>query len=348
MERLKGKRLNDNRNVVAAVIRDKEFQWGGCLFVLALVAAFLISASALAQSYPTKAIKMIVPFPPGGISDVLARVIGQKLSESWGQPVVIENRPGAGTTIAADFVAKSPPDGYTLYFIDITSHAINASLYRKLSYDSVKDFAPVMLVTSTPLMLVLHPSVPAKSVKELIALAKSKPGQLNIAHSGIGTITHLTGEMFKSMAGIDMVNIPYTGSAPATTAVLSGEASMIFSTMPPALTHTKAGKLRALAVTTPTRVAAAPDISTMVEAGVPGFESVLWNGILAPAKTPKEIIDKINSEMRRILQMPDVKERFAAQGGEIGPSTPEQLAAHIKAEIAKWAKVVKASGAQVD
>ncbi len=316
--------------------------------VLAVALLTIPWGSALAQTYPTKTIKIVVPFAPGGISDVLARVLGQKLNESWGQPVVIENRPGAGTTIGADFVVKSPPDGYTLYFIDITTHAINASLYRKLPYDSIKDFSPVMLVTSTPLMLVLHPSVQAKSVKELIALAKSKPGQLNIAHSGLGTITHLTGEMFKSTVGVDMVNIPYTGSAPATTAVLSGEASMIFSTMPPALTHTKAGKLRALAVTTPKRVAAAPDVPTMIEAGVPGFESVLWNGILMPPKTPKEIIDKINSEMRRILQMPDVKERFFAQGGETSPSTPEQLAAHLKSEIEKWGKIVKASGARAD
>lgn len=317
---------------------------------LALGVALLTipAGSALAQSYPAKTIKIVVPFAPGGISDVLARVIGQKLNESWGQPVVIENRPGAGTTIAADFVVKSPPDGYTVYFIDITTHAINASLYRKLPYDSIKDFAPVTLVTSTPLMLVLHPSVQAKSVKELIALAKSKPGQLNIAHSGLGTITHLTGEMFKSTVGIDMVNIPYTGSAPATTAVLSGEAAMIFSTMPPAMTHTKAGKLRAMAVTTPKRVAAAPDVPTMIEAGVPGFESVLWSGILMPPKTPKAIIDKINSEMRRILQMPDVKERFLAQGGEISPGTPEQLAAHLKSEIEKWGKIIKASGARAD
>lgn len=316
--------------------------------VLAVALLTIPGGSALAQSYPAKTLKIIVPFAPGGISDVLARVLGQKLNESWGQPVVIENRPGAGTTIAADFIAKSPPDGYTLYFIDLTTHAINASLYRKLPYDSIKDFAPVMLVTSTPLMLVSHPSVPAKSVKELIALAKSKPGQLNIAHSGLGTITHLTGEMFKSTLGIDMVNIPYTGSAPATTAVLSGEASMIFSTMPPAMTHTKAGKLRAMAVTTPKRVAAAPDVPTMIEAGVPGFESVLWSGILMPPKTPKEIIDKINSEMRRILQMPDVKERFFAQGGETSPSTPEQLAAHLKSEIEKWGKIIKASGARAD
>lgn len=316
--------------------------------VLAVALFTVAGDDALAQSYPNKTVKIVIPFPPGGISDVLGRVIGQKLGEVWGQPVVVENRPGAGTTIAADSIAKSPPDGYTLYYIDITTHAINASLYKKLPYDSIKDFAPVMLVTSTPLMLVLHPSVPAKSVKELIALAKAKPGQLNIAHSGPGTIVHLTGELFKSTAGIDMVNIPYTGSAPATTAVLSGEGSMIFSTMPPALTHMKAGRLRALAVTTAKRVAPAPDVPTMIEAGVPGFESVLWNGILVSAKTPREIVDKINSDMRRILQLPDVKERFAAQGGEISPSTPAELAAHLKSEIEKWGKVVRVSGARID
>jgi tripartite-type tricarboxylate transporter receptor subunit TctC len=317
-------------------------------FVLALSTTLLISASALAQGYPAKSIKMIVPFPPGGISDVISRIVAQKLSENWGQPVVVENRPGAGTTIAADFIAKSPPDGYTLYFTDITTHSINASLYRKLSYDSLKSFAPVSMVTSTPLILVMHPSVPANSVKEVIALAKSKPGQINIAHSGIGTITHLAAEMFKSMAGIEMVNIPYTGSAPATTGILSGEASLIFSTMPAGLPHVKAGKLKGLAVTTPKRVAAAPDISTMIEAGVPGFEAVLYSGILAPATTPKEIVGKLNGEVRRILQMADVKERFAQQGGEPSPSTPEELGEQIKSLVERWAKVVKASGAKVD
>jgi tripartite-type tricarboxylate transporter receptor subunit TctC len=348
MKRLKGKCPCGSGNVETVLIRDKRCKLGGCLFIVALFAAFLMSASALAQSYPNKAIKMIVPFPPGGISDVLSRIVGQKVSESWGQPVVIENRPGAGTTIAADFIAKSPSDGYTLYFTDITTHAINASLYRKLSYDSLKSFAPVTAVTSTPLVLVMHPSVPATSVKELIALAKSKPGQLNIAHSGIGTITHLAGEMFKTMAGVEMVNIPYTGSAPATTGILSGEASLLFSTMPAGLPHVKAGKLRGLAVTTPKRVATAPDILTMIEAGVPGFEAVLWSGILAPANTPKEIISKLNSELRRILQLPDVRERFAGQGGEPSPGTPEELGARMKSLIEMWAKVVKASGAKVD
>ncbi len=348
MERFKDKCPYGSSNVETALIRDRRFNFGWLFFVWALSAAFLMSASALAQSYPTKAIKMIVPFPPGGISDVISRIVGQKLSESWGQPVVIENRPGAGTRIAAEFIAKSTPDGYTLYFTDITTHSINASLYSKLPYDSLKSFAPVIMVTSTPLILVMHPSVPAKSVKELIDLAKSKPGQLNIGISGIGTITHLAGEMFKSMAGIQMVNIPYTGSAPATTGILSGEASLMFSTMPAGLPHVKAGKLRGLAVTTPKRVATAPDILTMIEAGVPGFEAVLWSGILAPANPPKEIVSRLNSELRRILQMPDVKERFAQQGGEPSPSTPEELGARMKSLIEMWAKVVKASGAKVD
>lgn len=315
------------------------------LFVVALIAA---SSSAPAQTYPNKAIKMIVPFPPGGISDVIGRVVAQKLSENFGQPVVVENRPGAATRIAAEFIAKSAPDGYTLYFTDITTHSINASLYSKLAYDSIKDFSPISMVTSTPLILVMHPSVPAKSVKELIAVAKSKPGQLNIGISGLGTITHLAAEMFKTMAGVQMVNIPYTGSAPATTGILSGEASLMFSTMPAGLPHVKGGKLRGLAVTTPNRVATAPDIPTMIEAGVPGFEAVLWSGILAPAKTPKEVVTKLNQEIRRVLQMPDVKERFAAQGGEPSPSTPEELEAQLKNLIEKWGKIVKASGVRVD
>jgi tripartite-type tricarboxylate transporter receptor subunit TctC len=318
------------------------------LFAIALVGLAVVPGRALSQGYPNKAIKMIVPFPPGGISDVIGRVVAQKLSESLGQPVVVENRPGAGTRIAAEFIAKSAPDGYTLYFTDITTHSINASLYSKLAYDSIKDFAPVTMVTSTPLILVMHPSVPAKSVKELIAVAKSKPGQLNIGISGLGTITHLAAEMFKSMAGVQMVNIPYTGSAPATTGILSGEASLMFSTMPAGMPHVKGGKLRGLAVTTPNRVATAPDIPTMIEAGVAGFEAVLWSGILSPAKTPKEVVAKLNQEIRRVLQMADVKERFAAQGGTPSPSTPEELEAQLKNLIEKWGKIIKAANVRVD
>ena len=303
---------------------------------------------ALAQSYPSKPIKMIVPFPPGGISDVLARVVAPKLTESLGQPVVVENRPGAGTTIASEMVAKAAPDGYTIYLTDLTTHAISASLYKKLPYDPLKDFTMITTLTSTPLILVVHPSVAATSVKELIAVAKSKPGQLNLAHSGNGTITHLAGQLFKSMAGVDMVHIPYTGSAPATTAILAGEASALFSTVPAALSHVKAGKLRALAVTTAKRSPIVPDVPTVAEAGLPGYEVVLWSGILAPPRLPREIMTRLNTDLQKVLQTPDVKERFASVSAEPSGSTPEQLSAHIRAEIEKYAKLIKEAGVRIE
>lgn len=317
---------------------------------LVILAAFvpMLVSGALAQSYPNKPISMIVPFPPGSIADVIGRLIGQKLGGGLGQQVIIENRPGAGSTIAADMVAKAAPDGYTIYLTDITTHAINASLYRKLAYDSIKDFAPVTLVTSTPLMLVVNPSLPATSVKELIALAKSKPGQLNIGSGGNGTITHLAGELFKTLAGVDILHVPYTGAPPAITAALGGEVSVLFTTTPAVLAHVKAGKLRALAVTSPKRSPIAPDVPTIAEAGVAGYEIVLWNGILVPARTPKDIITKLNSELVKVLKMPDVKEQFAAQGGEPSPSSPDQLASYMKVETEKMAKLVKASGARVE
>jgi tripartite-type tricarboxylate transporter receptor subunit TctC len=324
--------------------------WIRCLAVLALTVALVVGVTgdALAQSYPSKPIKMIVPFPSGGISDVLARIIAPKLTEGLGQPVVVENRPGAGTTIAADMVAKSAPDGYTIYLTDLTTHAISASLYKKLSYDPLKDFTPITTLTSTPLILVVHPSVKATSVKELIAVAKSKPGQLNLAHSGNGTITHLAGQLFKSTAGVDMVHIPYTGSAPATTAILAGEASALFSTVPAAMSHVKAGKLRALAVTTAKRSPLVPDVPTVAEAGLSGYEVVLWSGILAPPGLPKEITTKLNAEFQKVLQSADVKERFAGVSAEPSGSSSERLAAHIKAEIEKYAKLIKDAGVKIE
>lgn len=315
----------------------------------ALAVALLVGTAgqALAQSYPTKPIRIVVPFPPGGISDVLSRILGVKLTESMGQPVVIENRAGAGTTIAAAEVAKSAPDGYTLYFADVTTHAINATLYRKLPYDTVKDFSTITMVAFTPLILVVHPSVPARSVKELIELAKAKPGQLNMASSGNGTITHLAGELFKSLTGVDMLHVPYTGSAPAATALLGGQVSLLFSSVPPALPHVKTGKLRGLAVTTPKRSPAVPDIPTVGET-LPGFELTLWSGILGPGGMPKEIVTKLNTEIAKALKLPDVRERFAVQSAEPSPGTPEQLGAHLRTEIDKLGKLVKASGAHID
>ena len=313
-------------------------------------AATVFSAgNAWAQSdYPNKSIRLVLGFPPGGISDVLSRAIGAKLSASLGQQVVIDNRPGAGTTIASDIVAKSAPDGYTLFMQDITTHAINASLYKKLPYDTVKDFTPISLVASSALMLVVHPSLPAKSVKELIALAKSRPGQIVYASSGNGTILHLAGETFKSMAGIDMIHVPYKGSAQAVQALLAGEVALTFSTMPPALPQVKSGKLRALGVTTPKRNAAAPEVPTVSEAGLKGFDVVLYSGVLGPAAMPAAVVNKLNSELAKAVNTPEVKNTYSSLGVDALTDTPAEFAAHIASEIIKLGKAVRAAGAHVD
>jgi tripartite-type tricarboxylate transporter receptor subunit TctC len=261
---------------------------------------------------------------------------------------VVDNKPGAGGNIGSDIVAKSAPDGYTLVMGTVGTHAINASLYKKMPYDHIKDFVPVSLVALVPNILVVHPSVPANSVKELIAYAKANPGKLNFASSGNGTSIHLSGELFKTTAGVEMTHVPYKGSAPAVTDLLGGQVQLMFDNMPSALPHVKAGKLKALGVTTAKRFPAAPDIPAIAEAGVPGYEASSWFGVLAPAGTPKEIVNKLSSEIAKILQTPEIKERLLSQGAEPVGNTPDQFAAFIKAETAKWAKVVKESGATVD
>jgi tripartite-type tricarboxylate transporter receptor subunit TctC len=308
----------------------------------------LLGASAFAQGYPNKPIRLVVGFTPGGVSDVLARAMSAKLSQNLGQQVVVDNRPGAGTTIASEFIAKSAPDGYTLYFCDATTHAINASLYTKLPYDSVRDFAFISLVASTPLLLVVNPALPATTVPELIALAKSRAGQLNYASSGNGTIVHLAGETFKSMAGVDLVHVPYKGSAPATVAVIAGDVAFIFSTMPAALPHVKSGRLRALAVTTPARVGAVQDIPTVAESGLPAFDLTLYSGVIGPAGMPREIVERMNGELAKVVNSPEIKEFFATQGATPMASSPEQFADHMRADIVKLGKAVKASGAKAD
>jgi len=310
------------------------------------LAVFITGASA--QAYPNKTIRLVVGFPPGGVSDVLSRAISARLSQNLGQQVVVDNKPGAGTTIASEFIAKSAPDGYTLYFCDATTHAINASLYRQLPYDSLKDFTTISLLASTPLLLVVNAALPAKSVPELIALAKARAGQLNYASSGNGTIVHLAGESFKTMAGVDLLHVPYKGSAPATLAVIAGEVSFIFSTMPAALPHVKSGKLRALAVTTPARVAAVQDIPTLAEAALPGFDLVLYSGVIGPAGIPADIVGRINAEFAKVINSPEIRDFFATQGATPITSTPEQFAAHMRAEVAKLGKMVKDSGAKAD
>ena len=316
--------------------------------IATIIAGVAAGSAAFAQDYPTKPVRLVVGFTAGGISDVLARAIGAKLSAGLGQQVVVDNRAGAGTTIASDIVAKAPADGYTLFMQDITTHAINATLYKKLPYDTVKDFTPVSLVASSPLLLLVHPSLPVKSVKELIALAKSKPGQIVYASSGNGTILHLAAETMKSMAGIDMVHVPYKGSSQAVQGLLGGEVAVSFSTMPPALPQVKSGRLRALGVTTPKRNAAAPDVPTIDEAGLKGFDFVLYSGVLGPAKLPPAIVAKLNSELARVVNSPEVKTTYASLGVDPLTDTPEHFAAHILSDIEKLGKAVRAAGAHVD
>jgi tripartite-type tricarboxylate transporter receptor subunit TctC len=320
---------------------------------LALLAIVLAGApdGVVAQSvegYPGKPIRMVVPFPPGGPADILSRAIGQKLTESWNQQVVIDNRAGAGGNVGSEIVAKAAPDGYTLLMGFVGTHAISASLYSNMPYDNVKDFAPVSLVGTATIILVVHPSVPARSVKELIALAKPRPGQLTFGSPGNGTPQHLAGELFNTMAVVKMVHVPYKGAVQALTDLLGGRLSLIFSSAPPALPHVKTGKLRALAVTSAKRSSVVPDLPTIAESGLPGYEVINWYGILTPAGTQHEIVARLNAEIVKILNLSDLKERLSPQGLELFSSTPAQFAAYIKNETEKWAKVVKYSGARLD
>jgi tripartite-type tricarboxylate transporter receptor subunit TctC len=311
--------------------------------------ATLAGGAAMAQAdYPKQPIHMVVGFAPGGISDVLARALAAKLSTQIGQAVIVENRPGAGTTIAGESVAKAAPDGYTIWLQDVTTHAINATLYPKLPYDSLRDFSPIALVASTPLMLVVHPSSPARSVRDLVALAKAEGGKMSYGSSGNGTIIHLASEMLKTSQGVEAVHIPYKGSGPATQAILANEVSFVFSTMPPAVSNVKAGKLRALAVTTPRRVSAAPEVPTMGEAGVPNFEVVLYSGILGPKGMDPGLVRKLNGEFARALQTEEMKKVYESLGAEPINVTPDAFAEMMSRDIARYAPVVKASGAKLD
>jgi tripartite-type tricarboxylate transporter receptor subunit TctC len=318
-------------------------------FLVVAVAVLAVAhGQALAQAYPTKSVRLIVPFTPGGISDLLARSLGARLGPVLGQQIVVENRPGAGTTLASEVVARSSPDGHTLYLQDITTHAINASLYRRLPYDSVKDFTLIQMLATTPLILVVHPSLPVKSVKELIAFAKARPGQIIYGSSGNGTIVHLSTELFKSMAGVDMVHVPFKGSPQSVVALLSGEVAVSFPTMPPALPNVQAGKLRALAVTSPKRSNAAPDVPTVSEAGLKGYEMVLYSGIIGPANVPGAIVAKLNAEIGKGIRSPELKPILDNVGAEPVTMTPEQFGKHLRSEIDKLGAIVRAVGARVD
>ena len=314
---------------------------------IALTATGTASAQASAQNFPNKPIHIVVTFTSGGAPDTIARLIGERMSADWGQSVIIDNKPGAGGNIGADFVAKSAPDGYNIVVGTVGTHSINGALYPKMPYDMIKDFSPITLLATTPNMLVVHNDVPAKNLKEFIELGK-KEDKMSFASSGSGTSIHVSGELFKTVTGIDMTHIPYKGRASAIPDLLGGRVTMMFDNMPSSLPLVREGKLRALGVTSLKRSAAAPDIPTLAEAGLPGFEAVSWFAMFAPANTPKTIVSKLQLEIAKILKSPDISKRLLDIGLEPVGSTSEELAAYQISEIAKWAKVVKDSGAKLE
>jgi tripartite-type tricarboxylate transporter receptor subunit TctC len=314
---------------------------------LTSVMALLFAGPILAQSFPVKPVRVVVPYPPGGPTDIVARVLFQQVSEATGQQFLIDNRAGAGGNIGAELVAKSPPDGYTV-LIGTTAHAINMSLFKNLGYDVQKDLMPVSLLTQGPLVLVAHPQFPASSVKEVIELAKTKPGGLNFASSGNGQSTHLSAELFNTMAGIKMAHVPYKGSAPALTDVMSGQVDVMFDTTLSAMPFVKAGKLKALGLTSAVRSPAAPDVPTIAESSLPGYEVFAWNGVLVPTGTPKAIIQQLNDHIRKAMLLPQVKDKFSAQGFAASWNSPESFGVFLKTEVDKWSRTVKASGATLD
>ena len=318
------------------------------LGAIALAATATLPLGAAAQNYPTKPITIVVPFAAGGTTDILARLVGQYLSTELGQPVVVENKAGAGGNIGAAFAAKAAADGHTLFMGTVGTHAINASLYKKLPYDPIKDFAPLTRVAMVPNLLVAHPSQPFKTVQEMIAYAKANPGKINFGSPGNGASPHLSGELFKSMTKVDMVHVPYKGSAPAVSDLLGGQISIMFDNLPSVIPHVRGGKLRAIAISTAKRSADLPDVPTISEAGVPGYEATSWFGMFAPAATPKPVLDKISAALGKVLANAEVKKKIDDQGGEPANETPAQFADFIQKESLKWGKVVKESGASLD
>jgi len=314
---------------------------------LTSVMALLFAGPILAQSFPAKPVRVVVPYPPGGPTDIVARVLFQQVAEATGQQFLIDNRAGAGGNIGAELVAKSPPDGYTV-LIGTTAHAINMSLFKNLGYDVQKDLMPVSLLTQGPLVLIAHPQFPASTVKEVIELAKTKPGGLNFASSGNGQSTHLSAELFNTMAGIKMAHVPYKGSAPALTDVMSGQVDVMFDTTLSAMPFVKAGKLKAIGLTSAVRSPAAPDVPTIAESGLTGYEVFAWNGVLVPTGTPKAIIQQLNDHIRKAMLLPQVKDKFSAQGFAASWNSPESFGVFLKTEVDKWSRTVKASGATLD
>lgn len=320
-----------------------------CRQSLAFLLAFGVAASVWAQApYPSRPVKLVVPMAPGGNGDIIARLIGQDLAAALKQPLVIDNKPGAGGNIGADAVAKSPADGYTLVLGAVGTHAINASLYKKMPYDIQRDFTPVTMMASVPNVLVVHPSLPVNSVQELIAYGRKSPGKLNFASSGAGSSIHLSGEMFKTMTGVEMAHVAYKGSAPALNDLLAGQVQLMFDNLPTSLPHIQAGKLRALAVTSTTRSPALPSVPTMIEAGVPGFEAGSWFGILAPAGTPKDVVAKLDADIQKSLARSDMKQTLIERGFQPAVKGPEAFSRYIDQEIIKWGRIVKQSGATAD
>ena len=313
--------------------------------VLFLLFFSTVTRHAAAQGYPSKPIRLVVPFAPGGPADIQARLIGPKLTEAWGQPVLVENRPGGNTIIATELTARADPDGHLVQVIS-AGFAINVSLYARLPYDSVRDFAPVTQLTSGPAIVVVHPSLPARSVKELIQLARSRPGQLTYASAGLPS--QLAVELFKVMTGTDMVHVPYKGAAPAMVDLIAGHVQVSFPTIIGGLSHARSGRLRALATTGAKRSPATPDLPTMIEAGLPGYVAANWFGTAVPARTPPAVVSKLSQEIARVMRLPDIGERLLSQGMEPTTSAPEEFSAYIRSEMTKWAKVVKASGAKAE
>lgn len=324
-----------------------------CVTRVAVVACGVLAAlswsvqQAAAQAYPAKPIRIVVPYPPGGVTDILTRIIGQKLTETWRQQVIIDNRAGGSGNIGAEAVVRAPADGYTLLSAS-TVHTVNPSLYTKLSYDPLKDFTSITLMAQVANVLVVHPSLPVKSVKEFIAFAKQRPGQLHYSSAGNGSAPHLTAELFKIKTGVNLVHVPYKGAAPAMTDLLAGHVALTFATAPSGVPPVQQGRLRALGVSSASRMPALPDVPTIAEAGVPGYEAVGWNGLVGPAGLPPAVVGAINAEVGRILKAPDIHKRLVDLGVEPRTSTPGELAAFLKEEVEKWAKVVKESGARVD
>lgn len=315
--------------------------------VLTCIAA-LLAQSAVAQNYPSKPIRILIAQAPGSATDNVSRVLSSKLAERLGQPFIIEARPGAGGTIGTEAAARAPADGHTLFMANNSTHGANPAVYRKLPYDAVKDFAPIILIAATPYVLTVHPSLPVKNVKELIALAKTRPGELNYGSAGNGSTHHLSGELLKTMAGIKMVHVPYKGTTPALTGLLSGEVSVMFFTVVGIQPHARSGKARALAVTTPKRATLMPELPTMAEAGLPGFEITSWFGLLAPAGTPAAIVSRLNAETAKVMVLPEVAGALKKLGFDVMGGTPDQFAGHIKREVEKFTKLAKATGITAD